>query len=215
MTVNSDASDPLYLHPLDHPGMSLVSNPFDGTRFGTWRKSMAIALSVNNKLGFVTGKVKKPDEIDDMVTLWILNALSRDIAEGILYSDSVKDIWSELEDRFGQSNSAKLYQLQKDLISINQGTSDIATYYPKIERFWDELSAVLAYITCTCGAVQSISKFEQDQRLIQFLLGLNNDYNSQRQHLDDEAIAFHWPSICSSRSGGEAERSSCIIQFPH
>lgn len=118
-----------------------------------------------------------------MVTSWILNPLTRDIAESVIFSDSVTDIWSELEDRFGQSNGAKLYQLQKDLISISQGTSDIATYYTKIKRFWDELSAVLAYPACTCGAIQSISKFEQDQHLIQFLMGLNSDYNIVRGNI--------------------------------
>lgn len=52
---------PLYVNDLQHyTGMNLVSSPFDGNGFGTWRKSMAIALSAKNKLGFITGKVKKP-----------------------------------------------------------------------------------------------------------------------------------------------------------
>lgn len=56
-----DPSDPLYIHPSDHPGFVLVSKPFDGSGFGSWKKAVSIALSVKNKLGFVTGKVVKPD----------------------------------------------------------------------------------------------------------------------------------------------------------
>ena len=32
-----DPSDPLFLHPADHPGLLLVSKPFDGSNFGSWK----------------------------------------------------------------------------------------------------------------------------------------------------------------------------------
>ncbi|KAL4580088.1 hypothetical protein LXL04_016265 [Taraxacum kok-saghyz] len=40
-----NVSDPLYLHPSDHPGLLLVSKQFDGTNFNSWKKGMMIALS--------------------------------------------------------------------------------------------------------------------------------------------------------------------------
>lgn len=36
---------------------------------------------------------------------------------------------------------------------------------------------------CTSGAAKSMVKFEQDQRLIQFLMGLNSDYNTVRGNI--------------------------------
>lgn len=84
-----NSSDPLYLHPSDHPGMILVTKPFDGSNFGSWKKDITIALPAKNKLGFVNGKVVKPDSThvtfdlwkicNDMVMSWILNVLSSDI----------------------------------------------------------------------------------------------------------------------------------------
>lgn len=116
-----DSSDPLFIHPADHPGLILVSKHFDGSCYGSWKKGMSIALSAKNKLGFITGKIVKPDLNDDQfdhwqrcndrVTSWISNVLAKDIADSVLYCDSAYDIWKELEERFGQSNGARLYQL--------------------------------------------------------------------------------------------------------
>lgn len=70
MVTSIEPSDPLYIHPSYHPGMLLVTKPFNGVGFGSWRKSMAIALSAKNKLGFITGKIKKPEPTDDSFDNW-------------------------------------------------------------------------------------------------------------------------------------------------
>lgn len=71
-----------------------------------------------------------------------MNVLAVDIADSVLYCDSVNDIWTNLDERFDQANGARLYQLQKDICSISQGSSDIATYFTKLKKNWDELSIV-------------------------------------------------------------------------
>ena len=42
-----DLTEAFFLHPADHPGSLLVSKPFDGTSFGSWKRTMLIALSTN------------------------------------------------------------------------------------------------------------------------------------------------------------------------
>ena len=111
-----------------------------------------------------------------MVTSWILNVLSQDIAESVLYSDSTHDIWKELEDRYGQASGAKLFQLEKDIRLSGQDTNDVAGYFTKLKKNWDELNTLSSLPICSCGAAQAIQKFNEDQRLIQFLMGLNSDY---------------------------------------
>lgn len=151
---------------------------------------MMIALSAKNKLSFINGTTTKPaanaptfpfwQRCNDMVTSWILNVLSKDIADSVLYANSAREIWSELEDRFVQSSGATLFQLQKDLSNLSQGSSDIASCYTKIKKIWDKLSNASSIPACTCTTVESWNKREQDQRLIQFLMGLNEDYQSVR-----------------------------------
>lgn len=69
---------PLYLHPSDYPRMVLVTTPFNGTGYGSWRRGMLISLSAKRKLGFIDGKVVKPLPTDPFmmpglcVTIWLL-----------------------------------------------------------------------------------------------------------------------------------------------
>ncbi|XP_075098994.1 uncharacterized protein LOC142175887 [Nicotiana tabacum] len=123
-----DSTHPYYFHPSHYPGMNLISSSFDGKRYGGWRRVVIIALSAKNKLGFIDGFFifPKTDSIiqqawvrcNDMVLLWLLNSLSKEIAESVLYSQSTKDLWSDLKDKFVQANGARLFQLQKELISV-------------------------------------------------------------------------------------------------
>ena len=55
-------------------------------------------------------------------------------------------------ERFGQSNKARLFQVKKELSGISQGDSDIASYYTRAKRTWDEFAAVDDIPRCTCNA---------------------------------------------------------------
>lgn len=73
-----------------------------------------------------------------------------------------------------------MFQLQKELNQISQGSNSIATYYTRIKRIWDEIHALQAYPECTCGAMQAIRSIEEEHKLIQFLMGLNERYTIVR-----------------------------------
>lgn len=72
-------------------------------------RSMLIALS---KVGFIDGTINKPEGNllpawkcnNDIITSWIMNLVSKEIAASIIYTGSAKDIWEELKERFQQSN---------------------------------------------------------------------------------------------------------------
>ena len=59
-----DPLSPYFLHHSDSPGMILVSQLLNGDNYSSWSRSMSIALSVKNKLGFVDGIVVKPSGTD-------------------------------------------------------------------------------------------------------------------------------------------------------
>ena len=185
-----EASNPLFLSPSDNPSTVLVSKVFDGSGFSMWKRSMMLALSAKNKFGFVDGSTERPNEtsetfhnwnrVNSMVISWLLNSLSKDIAESVMFLQTAKDIWSELNQRYEQSNGALIYQIQKQLFSINQGTDDFSTYFTKIKRIWDELKSIHEIPNCTCGTATQMNKFIEEQRLIQLLMGLNDSYKAIR-----------------------------------
>ncbi|XP_060200101.1 uncharacterized protein LOC132628328 [Lycium barbarum] len=192
-----DSSHLYYLHSSDFPGMNLVNFTFDGKGYGGWRRSVLIALSAKNKIDFIDGTCKVPaiDSTDhklwsrcnDIVLSWLLNSLSKEIFDSVIYSKTAKALWTYLEERFGQSNGAKLYHLQKELSDLVQGSNDIATYFTKLKKLWDELDTLNADINCgcncSCGGKDKLTKSIQDERLMHFLMGLNDSYASVRGNM--------------------------------
>nr|GEV07763.1 hypothetical protein [Tanacetum cinerariifolium] len=56
-TVNSD--HPLFLHQTDHPGLILISKKLNGSdNYGSWKRSMVIALNAKNKMKFMNIMLK-------------------------------------------------------------------------------------------------------------------------------------------------------------
>ncbi|XP_074326857.1 uncharacterized protein LOC141664804 [Apium graveolens] len=171
--------------------MKLVSEPFDGTGFSNWKRSITIALSARNKLSFVDGTIPKlittsPNfkswsRCNDMVISWLLGALSKTIGRSVIYYNSAHEIWLELEERYGVSSGAQLFGLHKELAEISQGNNNIVDYFTKMKMLWDDIDALclipVCSCGCSCGASQKLSKFQQDQRVIQFLMGLNDSFN--------------------------------------
>lgn len=70
---------------------------------------------------------------------------------------------------------------------MSQGVLDITSYYTQLKKFWEELSTLSAKTQCNCqcicGAKEGMHKAEQDRRLIQFLMGLNEVYTAVRGNI--------------------------------
>ncbi|XP_060210784.1 uncharacterized protein LOC132637759 [Lycium barbarum] len=166
--ITMTSNHPYHLHPSDSPGMNLINVVFDGKGFPGWRRSALIALSAKKKLGFINGTCKELDLesteypkwycCNNMVTAWLLNSLSKDIKDSVIYSRTTKELWDSLKSRFGKSNGAKLFHLKKELSVLVQGNSDIS-------------------------GKAKIAKSMMDQRLIKFLMGLNDVYSHARANI--------------------------------
>lgn len=109
-SASIDASNPFFfLSSSDNPNSILVSNVFNGVRFSAWKRSMTISLAAKNKLGLVYGSITKPIEtspsysnffrVNSMVISWILNSLSKNIVDSVLFLKTANEIWKELNQR--------------------------------------------------------------------------------------------------------------------
>ncbi|XP_019237814.1 PREDICTED: uncharacterized protein LOC109217967 [Nicotiana attenuata] len=178
---------PLYVHPSDVLGASLVSSPFDGTCYGSWRRNILVALSIRNKLDFISDSSTKPpvgsplarqwQRCNDLVVSWLINSLSKEISRSVEYSESAKEIWCELEERYGKADGARVFELKKELAHISQGSLDIASYFNKIKQLWDEIASYKIRV-CTCGGKAAE---DEEQKVYQFLMGLNDTRNLEVQ----------------------------------
>ncbi|GJV28575.1 retrovirus-related pol polyprotein from transposon TNT 1-94 [Tanacetum coccineum] len=167
-------NDPLYIASSDHPGMVLTNTPFNGSNFHGWSRNVRMALGAKLKLGFIDGSCVKPDVGDVELQRWIRC-----------------DYMKEISERYGQSNGPLVYQLERELSKISQGNLTIASYFNKLKKCWDELQNINGLPTCDCGKIREctcdvLEKFllrDSNSKLIQFLMKLNNEYESVRSQI--------------------------------
>lgn len=115
-----------------------------------------------------------------MVISWILNYISKDIVEAFLYANTAKELWDEIAERYGECNGPLLYQLQREIINLSQGNTSVVIYYTKLKKLWDEYRSMVSQPACACGANKSIAEKDMNEKLIQFLMGLNDGYDHVR-----------------------------------
>ncbi|XP_074299714.1 uncharacterized protein LOC141630869 [Silene latifolia] len=119
---------------------------------------------------------------------WIKNSLEPDIAATFQYATSSRELWSELIERYGQTNAVEIYQYKKELGKICQENSSLIEYYSKMKHSWDCVDSFDPIPYCNCGAMDRCScqllkrLLERDNvnKLIQFLMGLNNGYETAK-----------------------------------
>ena len=83
--------------------------------------------------------------------------MSDSIKNSVLYFDTARELCLDLEGRFGQSNKARLFQVQKDVSCLSQGDMAIASYYTKAKQLWDESNVVSTHLDALVKSVNVIS----------------------------------------------------------
>ncbi|KAL5571513.1 hypothetical protein UlMin_021110 [Ulmus minor] len=107
-----------------------------------------MVLTAKNKIGFVDGTIPKPTPNDllfsiwcrcnSMVSSWIINAVSRDIAGSLLYIDSAFEVWRDLHDRFNQGNGPRHQQkeyVMQFLMGLNESYTQIRAQVLMMDPF--------------------------------------------------------------------------------
>ncbi|KAL5540156.1 hypothetical protein UlMin_044035 [Ulmus minor] len=145
-----------------------------------------MALTAKNKVGYVDGTISRPMSTDlifgswnrcnIMISSWIINAVTREIADSLLYLDSSSDSWRDLSDRFSQGNGPHIFQIKKQLSVLNQGSLDVNSYFTKLKILWDELREFQPVPVFHCGGLRIWTDYQHREYILQFLMGLNGSY---------------------------------------
>ncbi|XP_048495752.1 uncharacterized protein LOC125495081 [Beta vulgaris subsp. vulgaris] len=193
--------DPLFIAVNDNGSTPLGSIIFDGTNFMNWSKSIRIALGAKNKLGFLGGKHPKPtsgeeemqkwERCDYMVRSWMLATMKSDVAASLVNMQSTRQLWEEIVERYAQTNAPQLFSLKKDLWELQQNNLSVSEYFCKLKSIWDQIADLEGIPECTCGAMAKCScdlakklmELQSTERLIKFVMGLNNGYDQMKSNL--------------------------------
>ncbi|XP_034212751.1 uncharacterized protein LOC117625270 [Prunus dulcis] len=139
-----------------------------------------------------------------MIISWILNSLDHDIADSVIYSDTAHDIWEDLKECLSQSNVPRIFQIERDIASLTQDQMSVAAYYTRLKGLWDELASYSDVPTCTCGAMKDHA--DERNRVMQFLMGLNDSYDAARGQIILMQPLPSIPNIYSLISQKEKQR---------
>nr|GEU32354.1 reverse transcriptase domain-containing protein [Tanacetum cinerariifolium] len=195
---NNNADDinsihhPLYFHHNDHPGLILISKKLTGSEnYSTWKRSMMIALNARNKLKLVNGEYEEPAVNSPTRSLWerandmiisFLNIVYEQIGNNLSFVNSATALCSELNEHYLRLDVHRIYQASNDISNRKQGNTTIELYYHKLKGLWDELDALEAPYACVypCDCINEKNNEERDQkkRLMQFLIGLDENYKN-------------------------------------
>ncbi|XP_028775807.1 uncharacterized protein LOC114732653 isoform X2 [Neltuma alba] len=192
--ANLNFNNPLYLHPSDTQGATIVSQILTGAEnYNIWSRAMRIALLGKHKLGFVDGSCTKEKQDDSMkeqwercnavVLSWILNSMSKELANGAVFFQDARLVWLDLKERFDKASGSRIFAIYREISSLRQGGLSVAGYYTRLKELWEEQSFLVPIPSCKCDTSKIYSEVMQQQKLLQFLMGLNDTYAQARSQI--------------------------------
>lgn len=145
----SIADNALYINPNENINVPLVTQVLEGPEnFISWKKGMIRSLGFKRKLGFIYGKIKRPEDPENseelekweqcnsVVLSWITNSVSKAIAGSLVHLDNANEAWEDLESRFGGSNGPTFFAIQEEIYNLRQGELTVENYYSEIVKLW-------------------------------------------------------------------------------
>ncbi|GJW58920.1 cysteine-rich receptor-like protein kinase 8 [Tanacetum coccineum] len=99
-TPQDDVNSPnhlLFLHPQDHSGLVLISKKLTGSdNYGSWKRSMMIALNAKNKMKIINGEFEEPAINASTRALWEMQLKQNNTSIEIYYH-KMKGLWDEYD----------------------------------------------------------------------------------------------------------------------
>ncbi|XP_075080586.1 uncharacterized protein LOC142166071 [Nicotiana tabacum] len=165
---------PLFLRDSDAPGTTLISLKLTGLEnYAIWSRANE-GCTVSEEQSRVCGRY---------MFSWLSNTVAGELVPSIMYSSSAKKVWDEFKERFDKDNLTRIYQLWAEIASLKQGTESVTSYFSKMKDLWDELDILTPLPSCDCEESRPYVEHLVRQRLLQFLMGLNESYSQVRSNI--------------------------------
>ncbi|XP_015167795.1 uncharacterized protein [Solanum tuberosum] len=112
-----------------------------------------------------------------------MNNVSRELLSGIMYASSAHKVWVDLNERLDKVDGSRVFHLHTEINNLTQGTSSVSSYFSKMKELWEEFDALMPCPGCECVESKKYIEHYEYQRLLQFLVGLNDSYVQCRSQI--------------------------------
>lgn len=173
-----DINNPLYLHPSDTLGISLIPYQLYGSyKYNTWSWEMWISLLAKNKIGYWWNLSKAWGGIPNSLVVkmqcnsssWIMNAVSTNYLEEKCITLSFL-LWKD-KYRFDKMSWSIIFAVHQEIHSLVQETLNISVYFTR--QLWESYSIPISLPSCKCENTKKLVEHKEHQNLIQFRMGFN------------------------------------------
>ncbi|KAL9666402.1 hypothetical protein QQ045_000733 [Rhodiola kirilowii] len=156
---------------------------------------MEIAFSGRSKLAFFQRKYPKPTDpvmaarwqrCNDVLMSWLIYSVSKKIIGEILHSSDAMTTWDTLESSYAGTNVARKSEIQRELGNLVKGDLSVMTFKQKLEILWQELDTIKVTVCASAGncvCCKQNKNYKHEDRVVKFLMGLNDAYASVRTHV--------------------------------
>ena len=174
---------------------------FNGDNFSQWSQAINSYLKGRKLWRYVsdvrTIPVKEENESDaaydlrleewessnHQIITWFRNTSIPSIIDEFSNLDLAKEVWDLLETRYARPSGARTFKLTCQLYQIRQEPSErITVYHCRLKGIWDQLATSDPVFSNPADVKLAHDQREQG-RLIQFLMGLRDDFELARSYI--------------------------------
>ncbi|XP_070050350.1 uncharacterized protein [Nicotiana tomentosiformis] len=112
-----------------------------------------------------------------------MNSFLKDLLTGIIYASDAHAVWEDLHERFDKVNRVRIFQLHRAISRLSQGEDSVVVYFTKLKELWAEYDVLVPSPNCGCPKSKEHMIHLQQQRVMQFLDGLNDTYDHARRQI--------------------------------
>lgn len=108
-----------------------------------------------------------------MIIGWIRTSIDPAIRSTVSFVSDAATLWESLRVRFSVGNGVRKQVLKDAISACKQDGGSVLTYYGRLTKLWEELQNYQTSRPCTCDAAPDIAKDREDDKVHQFLFGLD------------------------------------------
>ena len=195
--------------------MRLFSALLNEYNYLPWSRVVSLALGGKRKLGFVNGSIEAHEITSPTYEAWLctyqlvmsllLNTMEKHVAEIFSYSESSRDLWNLVKDMYGnQNNYERVFQLKKDIASVQQEGKSFMQHLGSLKTMWNELDV---YLPHTTDASILLKRGEED-KIYQLLGSLSSEYEDLRGHILMRQELPSFKSVCATVQREKARKKA-------
>lgn len=146
-----------------------------------------MALLAKYKLSFVDDTIFVPTADDlfysawvrcnSMICSWLINSVSKKIADSIIYLPIAFAVWNDLRDRFRQNNLPRVFQIKKQLDALHQCAIDVTSYFTQLKIIREKLVSFQSFPDCDCRRMKAWLDYQKHECILHFLIGMIDSFS--------------------------------------